>query len=187
MSTYFYQTRYFFLLNLINNGNIFTNPRKGRLNMGIEYIKERKKELNMTTEELSKKSGVPIGTLNKILAGQTTDPKFETLKAICNALNISLTDIANHEKYDTIYTTPFPHDSDESTDEKLDKTDVILLMENHSKLLAEHSQRERLEIYAEKLALLLNYDKVNTLGKEMIIEHSNYIANNPKYTNKDND
>lgn len=155
--------------------------------MGIEYIKKRKKELNMTTEELSKKSGVPIGTLNKILAGQTTDPKFETLKAICKALSISIADIVNYESHNTIHTISFPHDSDESTNEKLDKTDVILLMENHSKLLTEYSQRERLEIYADRLTLLLNYDKVNTLGKEMIIEHSNYIANNPKYTNKDHD
>ena len=36
--------------------------------MGLEYLKARKNELNMTTEELSEKSGVPIGTLNKILA-----------------------------------------------------------------------------------------------------------------------
>lgn len=29
--------------------------------MGIEYIRKRKKELNMTTKELSEKSGVPVG------------------------------------------------------------------------------------------------------------------------------
>ena len=47
----------------------------------------------MTTEELSEKSGVPLGTLNKILAGQTIDPKFETLKAICKALDLTAKDI----------------------------------------------------------------------------------------------
>lgn len=61
--------------------------------MGLEYIKKRKKELNMTTEELSSISGVPIGTLNKILAGQTYDPKFETLRSICRALGIKLSDL----------------------------------------------------------------------------------------------
>jgi len=40
---------------------------------------------------------VPIGTLNKILSGQTSDPKFETLKAICTALNISLADLDEYE------------------------------------------------------------------------------------------
>ena len=65
--------------------------------MGIEYIKKKKKELNMTTDELSEKSGVPVGTLNKILAGQTSDPKFETVKAICRALDISLSTLDDFE------------------------------------------------------------------------------------------
>nr|DAW52367.1 MAG TPA: antitoxin [Caudoviricetes sp.] len=33
--------------------------------MGLEKISEYKKKLGMTTEELSEKSGVPLGTLNK--------------------------------------------------------------------------------------------------------------------------
>lgn len=65
--------------------------------MGLDYIKERKKELKMTTEELSSKSGVPLGTLNKILAGQTNDPKFQTLKAICKALDLKLSDLDDTE------------------------------------------------------------------------------------------
>jgi len=51
--------------------------------VGLEKIAEYKKKLGMTTEELSEKSGVPIGTLNKILCGATKDPKLETLKALC--------------------------------------------------------------------------------------------------------
>ena len=89
--------------------------------MGIEYIKERKKELNMTTEELSEKSGVPIGTLNKILAGQTTDPKFETVTAICKALSISLAALADYETFDEIHTIAAHHDGEEWTDEELDE------------------------------------------------------------------
>ena len=46
----------------------------------------------MTTEELSERSGVPIGTLNKILSGVTRDPKLETLKAIARVLGLSLDD-----------------------------------------------------------------------------------------------
>ena len=34
--------------------------------MGLEKIAEYKKKLGMTSEELSEKSGVPLGTLNKI-------------------------------------------------------------------------------------------------------------------------
>ena len=50
--------------------------------MGLDKIAEYKRKLNMTTEELSRESGVPVGTLNKILSGATKDPKLETLKAI---------------------------------------------------------------------------------------------------------
>lgn len=92
--------------------------------MGIEYIKQRKKEMNMTTEELSKLSGVPIGTLNKILAGQTSDPKFETVRAICKALDISLSaldDYENEQDEQKIHTIAAHHDSDEWTNEELDE------------------------------------------------------------------
>lgn len=58
--------------------------------MGLEKIAEYKKKLGMTTEELSEKSGVPLGTLNKILSGATKDPKLETLKAIAHVLGLSL-------------------------------------------------------------------------------------------------
>ena len=92
--------------------------------MGIEYIKQRKKEMNMTTEELSKLSGVPIGTLKKILAGQTSDPKFETVRAICKALDISLSaldDYENEQDEQKIHTIAAHHDSDEWTNEELDE------------------------------------------------------------------
>lgn len=60
--------------------------------MGLEKIAEYKKKLGITTEELSRRSGVPLGTLNKILSGATKDPKLETLKAIARVLGCSLDD-----------------------------------------------------------------------------------------------
>ena len=61
--------------------------------MDIGYLKSVKRRLGMTTEELSKKSGIPIGTLNKIFAGQTFDPKFGTVTAVCKALGVSIADL----------------------------------------------------------------------------------------------
>lgn len=66
--------------------------------MGLEKIAEYKKKLGMTTEELSEKSGVPLGTLNKILSGATKDPKLETLKAIAHVLGLSLDDFDDKKK-----------------------------------------------------------------------------------------
>ena len=70
--------------------------------MGLEKISEYKKQLNMTTEELSAKSGVPVGTLNKILSGATKDPKLETLKAIARVLGLTLNDFDDTSRPTTI-------------------------------------------------------------------------------------
>ena len=66
--------------------------------MGLEKIAEYKKKLGLTTEELSIKSGVPVGTLNKILSGATKDPKLETLKAIARVLGLSLNDFDDESR-----------------------------------------------------------------------------------------
>lgn len=65
--------------------------------MGLEKIAEYKKKLGLTTEELSAKSGVPVGTLNKILSGATRDPKLETLKAIARVLGLTLSDFDDEQ------------------------------------------------------------------------------------------
>ena len=65
--------------------------------MGLEKIAEYKKRLGITTEELSSKSGVPIGTLNKILSGDTKAPKLGTLKAISRVLGLTLDDFDDYE------------------------------------------------------------------------------------------
>ena len=66
--------------------------------MGLEKIAEYKKKLGLTTEELSEKSGVPLGTLNKILSGATKDPKLETPKSNAHVLGLSLDDFDDREK-----------------------------------------------------------------------------------------
>ena len=50
--------------------------------MLYEKLSERKKELGMTTEQLSRLSGVPVGTINKILSGETRSPRYATWQAL---------------------------------------------------------------------------------------------------------
>ena len=50
--------------------------------MLYEELNERKKELGMTTEQLSQLSGVPVGTINKILSGETRSPRYATWQAL---------------------------------------------------------------------------------------------------------
>lgn len=89
--------------------------------MGIEYIKEIKKQRGFTNEELSKLSGVPIGTLNKILSGHTPDPQFETVKAICKALGISLAALDDYETQREIHTIAAHHEGEDWTDAELEE------------------------------------------------------------------
>ena len=60
--------------------------------MGLEKINQLRKAKELTSKQLSEQSGVPLGTLNKILSGTTKDPKLETLKAITKVLGCSLDD-----------------------------------------------------------------------------------------------
>lgn len=60
--------------------------------MGLEVIEQLKRQKGITTKELSELSGVPVGTLNKLLNGETKDPKLETLIAIKNVLGCTLDD-----------------------------------------------------------------------------------------------
>ena len=58
--------------------------------MGLEMIKIFKKQKGFTSKKLSELSGVPIGTLNKILNGQTKNPAYETITALAKALDCSV-------------------------------------------------------------------------------------------------
>lgn len=50
--------------------------------MLYETLKQKKEELGLTTERLSQLSGVPVGTINKILNGETKSPRYNTLNAL---------------------------------------------------------------------------------------------------------
>lgn len=50
--------------------------------MLYEELKKRKKELGLTTAQLSALSGVPVGTINKILNGETKSPRYDTMAAL---------------------------------------------------------------------------------------------------------
>ena len=53
-------------------------------------IKQLKAEKKMTNDELAAKTGIPLGTLSKILAGLSDSPKLSNIVAICDALECSL-------------------------------------------------------------------------------------------------
>lgn len=57
--------------------------RKGEgIMMTIEEMKQRKARLGITNEELARRSGVPLGTVQKVLGGTTRSPRYETLRKL---------------------------------------------------------------------------------------------------------
>ena len=56
----------------------------------IDRIKTLKSEKKMTNEQLSARSGSPLGTLSKMLAGMSDSPKLSNVVALCNALECSV-------------------------------------------------------------------------------------------------
>ena len=61
----------------------------------IDRIKQIKSEKKITNDVLSEMTGIPLGTLSKILAGISDSPKLSNIVAICDALGTSLEYVVN--------------------------------------------------------------------------------------------
>ncbi|MBE6549276.1 MAG: helix-turn-helix domain-containing protein [Ruminococcaceae bacterium] len=56
----------------------------------IDRIKALKSERKITNDKLSELTGIPLGTLSKLLAGMSDSPKLSNMISIANALDCSL-------------------------------------------------------------------------------------------------
>lgn len=65
--------------------------------MTIQEMKERKIELGLTNEMISRASGVPLSTIQKIFGGATRAPRKLTLDAIARVLGEPEKDTYNHQ------------------------------------------------------------------------------------------
>lgn len=61
----------------------------------LDRIKKIKNEQKLTNDQLAERSGIPLGTLSKILAGMSDSPKLSSMIALCGALGCSLEYIVN--------------------------------------------------------------------------------------------
>ena len=57
-------------------------------------LKELKDQRKLTNQQLSELSGVPVGTINRIMAGQTDNPSFQTVCDMVMAMGGSLDELA---------------------------------------------------------------------------------------------
>lgn len=68
--------------------------------MGFEVINALKKEKGLTNAQIAKMSGITLSTLDKITSGANTNPKLDTLQAICRVLGCTLDDFSEHPQKD---------------------------------------------------------------------------------------
>ncbi len=61
----------------------------------LKLLKERRK---LTNQQVADLSGVPIGTVNRIMSGQTDNPSFQTVCDIVMAMDGSLDELAGIQK-----------------------------------------------------------------------------------------
>ncbi|MBQ8004774.1 MAG: helix-turn-helix domain-containing protein [Clostridia bacterium] len=63
----------------------------------IDRIKKIKSKKKITNEQLSEMTGIPLGTLSKIMAEISDSPKFSNILAICDALGCSVNYVVTGE------------------------------------------------------------------------------------------
>lgn len=124
-----------------------------------ERIAARKELFNMTTEDLSIKSGVPVGTINKILNGETPNPRLSTSKALAMALHCSLDYLTGESDDPVPLYRPSKEEARNSGLKKDDTNDLLEALKNDPALrmvakiqgeLTEEGKKDLLK-YAELL------------------------------------
>ena len=71
----------------IDKGDLYMTYNFGDF---LNRLKKSKSEKKLRVEDISRISNVPIGTVSKIFAGITTDPKISTVISIAESLNVSI-------------------------------------------------------------------------------------------------
>ena len=69
-----------------------------------ELISVYRRQAGLTIDELAAKSGVPKGTINKIIGGITKAPTLDNVKAIARALGLRLADFDDEPQLAEFFT-----------------------------------------------------------------------------------
>lgn len=80
--------------------------------MNYQKLRQLKEQSNLTNQQIADLSSVPIGTVTRILSGQTDNPSFETISNLVIAMGGSLDDFISDGATDS--QTPEKGDHHES-------------------------------------------------------------------------
>ena len=138
-----------------------------------ELIAIYRKQAGMTIDELVEKSGVPKGTLNKIIGGVTKAPTLDNMKAIAKALGKRLADFDDEiPQNKKIVRLPQRDEADEVADiyRKLDDhgkgaVRAILHFEDASRVATEkQSGKKKIQPRSDGFVDVKVFDQVSAAG-----------------------
>ena len=87
--------------------------------MTIEEMKAKKIELGYTNETVARLSGVPLGTVQKIFAGETKSPRYDTIQKLQKVLSPSSEYILTKEPHSELAEQGYAYNAISSVQEKL--------------------------------------------------------------------
>lgn len=120
--------------------------------MWLDCLAQMKKSSGLTLEQISQKSGIPKGTLNKLFSGQTKDPQLSTVAAVVHCMGHTLDDLCPISPS----AAPAPSPSHAAEQEPLQEVLDQLNQEGREKVLE----------YAQALVALGTYKKSDPLRLE---------------------
>lgn len=115
----------------------------------LDRIKKIKSERRMTNDDLAAKTGIPLGTLSKILAGISDSPKFVNIMAICEALECSVNYIVTGEAEN--------NNNYLLNDEEIDLIELYRGLDAHSKELLRMVAQKESEREGKSSAVVLSF------------------------------
>ena len=118
----------------------------------LDRIKKIKSERKITNEKLAEMTGIPLGTLSKLLAGISDSPKLVNMVAICRALECSLDYLMTGEPENTNNYT--------LTSEEISLVESFRLLDGYGRSMAMtviEKEKERTARQAAEEAILLRH------------------------------
>lgn len=60
----------------------------------VKKLTKYKELTNLSINEISNMTNIPVSTVSRVFSGKTENPSFETISAIARAMNVSLDELA---------------------------------------------------------------------------------------------
>lgn len=113
-------------------------------------LRNRMDELGITNQDLADKSGIPVATVNRIVAGQTENPNVQTLAALAVALEMSMDEavglVIRSDRPVQESPTVVAYQNMFSTLETLHTNDLKRMEEQHKRAIAELKEKHAVQI-----------------------------------------